>query len=62
MLSPATRVERWYDSFFGTAMKFSDGDTQKADYFLDCTVNQFYYRVQQKINYFEWMKEQNKAK
>ena len=62
ILSPNQRIERWHDSFFGAAMKYNEGDTEKADYFLNCSVYEFYYRILQKINYYDWIEEQRKNK
>jgi hypothetical protein len=51
-----------YDGYTQTAMKYCDGDTQKADYFLDTSFYQYFYRLKQSKEFNEWKVEQMKPK
>lgn len=35
-------------------MKVSEGDFQAADYFLDCSIFEFYHRLKTRNNYVDW--------
>jgi hypothetical protein len=38
-------------------MKMCEGDVQQADYMLDTTIYNWFFRIQQKTRYSKWMQE-----
>lgn len=44
----------------GAAMKMCEGNIEAADYMLDTTVYNWFYRMQQKAKYGKWMEKQMK--
>lgn len=60
--APHKRVEDLYDSYRQTALRFCKGDMQKADYFLDTSVYEYFYRIVQENKYIEWHNENMKPK
>ena len=50
-----------YESFTLNALKISEGDQQKADYFLDTETFNYFYRLDNRNKYVDWFnKEQTK--
>ncbi|WP_153816343.1 hypothetical protein [Chryseobacterium viscerum] len=43
-----------YQHFTGLSLKLADGDQQKADYILDCSVYEFYYRYKNIQEFITW--------
>lgn len=41
-------------------MRYAEGDVQRADYFLDCSVYEYFFRVKSKKEYYEWLRESHK--
>lgn len=53
-------IDRLYFSYADLALKICEGDMQRADYFQDCGVFEFYYRIQTHNRYVHWHNEQVK--
>lgn len=47
------KISDWYKSFNDIAYGYCEGDVQKAEHFLDCSVYMFYWRMVQKKDYIE---------
>jgi hypothetical protein len=43
----------FYQKYSFEALLMCEGDQEKADYFMDCAVYQYFYRVRQKLKYFQ---------
>ena len=52
------KIYAHYDSFIGAAMRYCEGNIRESDYFLNCSVYEYYYRLKTKKEYSEWMTEQ----
>lgn len=57
MMSVPFLENRLYNSFNESAMRISEGDFVKADYFLDCSYFQYYQRLN---IYNDWATKENK--
>ncbi|WP_343643968.1 hypothetical protein [Chryseobacterium sp.] len=51
-----------YNHYTGLALKLTDGDQQKADYILNCSVYDFYYRYKSIQEFMAWKNENSKPK
>lgn len=51
-----------YNHYNSLALKIADGDQQKADYILNCSVYEFYYRYKNIQDFIAWKNEQSKPK
>lgn len=51
-----------YNHYNGLALKLADGDQQKADYILNCSVYEFYFRYRNIQEFITWKNENSKPK
>lgn len=54
------KIDKLYDSYRQMALRHCQGDTQKAEYYLDTSVYMYYYRLVQSNEYITWHNEQIK--
>lgn len=53
-------IEDFNDSFYQTVLRYCEGDIEKADYFINCNVNEYYYRLYEKGKWVSWHNKQIK--
>lgn len=51
-----------YNNITDGALRRCSGDVEKADYLMNCTYFEYYWRLKGLNSYGEWMSEQMKKK
>ena len=49
-----------YDNVMSSALKLTSGNMREADYVIDCSYFEYYYRIAMLNQYGEWMEKQMK--
>lgn len=56
-MSVQGKINDLYDNTIQIAYRYCEGDTQKAEHFMDATVYQFYYRMAHKKMFYDWQEQ-----